>query len=50
MMQNYVSQCEQMGWKVESQTEYTTAFAVKDGYKLTVQQSDYMSVSLNKEE
>lgn len=49
MMQNYVSQCEQMGWKVESQTEYTTAFAVKDGYKLTIQQSDYMNVSLNKD-
>ncbi len=50
MMQNYVSQCEQMGWQVESQTDYFTEFAVKDGYKLTVHQDDCMSVYLDKEE
>lgn len=50
MMQNYVSQCEQMGWQVESQTEYFTHFATKDGYELTVQQNDCMSVSLSKED
>ena len=50
MMQNYVSQCEQMGWQIESQTEYFTHFATKDGYELTVQQNDCMSVSLSKED
>lgn len=50
MMQTYAEKCEQMGWKISEQTDYSIEFADKDGYSLRLAQDNHMSVDLSKQD
>ena len=50
MMQLYAEKCEQMGWKISEQTDYSIEFADKDGYSLSLSQNDCLSVNLSKQD
>lgn len=50
MMQAYAELCEQKGWKIAEQTDYTIEFADKEGYSLRLSQGDFMSVDLSKQD